>query len=251
MVKQSYIICGIHAVRHTLNKAAHKVMGIWVQGNKKSAQALSEILLTVNDKRIPVQYVTAKTLDKITHQANHQGIAIRRQAESSNAVTLDKFLTGDIKNLLLLVLDSVQDPHNLGACLRTADAAGGHAIIVPKDRAARLNETVFKVASGAAENIPVIYVTNLSRCLQTIQNAGVWIIGADEKADNTIYEEDLTVPLALVLGSEGQGLRQNTRRYCDKLVQIPMAGIVESLNVSIAATICLYEARRQRHYSLR
>lgn len=250
MAKQSYVICGIHSVRHVLSKAAHEVLEVWVQDNKQSAKALAEILLMVNDKQISIQRVTARTLDKITHQANHQGIAIRRQSRSLNAVTLDKLLENDLKNLLLLVLDSVQDPHNLGACLRTADAAGVHAIIVPKDRAVGVNETVFKVASGATENTPVIYVTNLSRCLKNMQDTGIWIIGTDEKASDTIYEEDLTVPLAMVLGSEDRGLRQNTRKYCDKLVHIPMIGIVESLNVSVTAAVCLYEARRQRHFNL-
>jgi 23S rRNA (guanosine2251-2'-O)-methyltransferase len=147
---------------------------------------------------------------------------------------------------LFLVLDGVQDPHNLGACLRTADAVGVRAVILPKDRAVGLNETVRKVACGAAENTPVIHVTNLSRALREMQDAGIWVIGTVDEAENTIYEEDLTSPIALVMGSEGQGLRQNTRKHCDKLVNIPMAGVVESLNVSVAAGVCLYEARRQR-----
>ena len=174
---------------------------------------------------------------------------IRRKVTSiDNKIDLASVLEiDDGTKALFLVLDGIQDPHNLGACLRTADAVGVRAVILPKDRAVGLNETVRKVACGAAENTPVIHVTNLSRSLREMQDAGVWIIGTADEAENTIYEEDLTLPIALVMGSEGQGLRQNTRKHCDKLVNIPMAGVVESLNVSVAAGVCLYEAQRQRH----
>jgi 23S rRNA (guanosine2251-2'-O)-methyltransferase len=250
--KQSEITCGIHAVRHALKNASADVMEMWVQENKKpdkkSGRAISEILNLAKNKQISVQSVANKTLDKLTHQANHQGVAIRRKVTSiESKIDLASVLEiNDGTNALFLVLDGIQDPHNLGACLRTADAVGVRAIILPKDRAVGLNETVRKVACGAAENTPVIHVTNLSRCLREMQDAGVWIIGTADEAENSIYEEDLTSPIALVMGSEGQGLRQNTRKHCDKLVNIPMAGVVESLNVSVATGVCLYEAQRQR-----
>jgi len=247
--KQTEITCGIHAVRHTLKNASTDVLEIWVQDNKKSARAISDILTIAKNIHISIQFVANKTLDKITHQANHQGIAVRRKVTSiDNKIDLKSILeVDDGKIPLFLVLDGVQDPHNLGARLRTADAVGVRAVILPKDRAVGLNETVRKVACGAAENTPVIHVTNLSRSLREMQEAGVWIIGTDDEAENTIFDEDLTSPIALVMGSEGQGLRQNTLKHCDKLVNIPMAGVVESLNVSVAAGVCLYEVRRQRY----
>ena len=255
MSKQSEITCGIHAVRHALSNASVNVLEIWVQENKKaetkSGKAILEILDLAKNAQVTVQFVANKTLDKITHQANHQGVAIRRKVsfDESKADLKSVLEIDDGTNPLYLVLDGVQDPHNLGACLRTADAVGVRAVILPKDRAVGLNETVRKVASGAAENTPVIHVTNLSRALTEMQEAGIWIIGTADEAENSIFEEDLTSPTALVMGSEGQGLRQNTRKHCDKLVNIPMAGVVESLNVSVAAGVCLYEAQRQRHFN--
>ncbi|MCK5668554.1 MAG: 23S rRNA (guanosine(2251)-2'-O)-methyltransferase RlmB [Gammaproteobacteria bacterium] len=248
MSKQSEITCGIHAVRHALKNAAANVLEMWVLENKKPAKGISEILELAENAHVTVQFVANKTLDKLTHQANHQGVVIRRKIEVLNSkIDLASVLEiEDGGKALFLVLDGVQDPHNLGACLRTADAVGVRAIILPKDRAVGLNETVRKVACGAAENTPVIHVTNLSRALREMQDAGIWVIGTADEAENTIYEEDLTSSIAIVMGSEGQGLRQNTRKHCDKLVNIPMAGVVESLNVSVAAGVCLYEARRQR-----
>ena len=249
MSKQSEITCGIHAVRHALNNTPVNVLEIWVLENKKPAKGILEILELAKHAQVTVQFVANKTLDKITHQANHQWVAIRRKAAlAESKMDLKSVLDiDDGTNPLFLVLDGVQDPHNLGACLRTADAVGVRAVILPKDRAVGLNETVRKVASGAAENTPVIHVTNLSRALTEMQEAGIWIIGTADEDENSIFEEDLTSHTALVMGSEGQGLRQNTRKHCDKLVNIPMLGVVESLNVSVAAGVCLYEARRQRH----
>lgn len=248
MSKQSEITCGIHAVRHALKNVATNVLEMWVQENKKTARGISEILELAKDSHVAVQFVANKTLDKLSHQANHQGVVIRRKIEALNSkIDLKSVLEiEDGEKALFLVLDGVQDPHNLGACLRTADAVGVRAIILPRDRAVGLNETVRKVACGAAENTPVVHVTNLSRALREMQDAGIWVIGTADEAENTIYEEDLTSSIALVMGSEGQGLRQNTRKHCDKLVNIPMTGVVESLNVSVAAGVCLYEARRQR-----
>lgn len=249
MSNKNEITCGIHAVRHALKNASTDVQEMWALDNKKPAKAISEIIEIAKAAKISVQFVANKTLDKLTHQANHQGVVIRRKVSSINRdIDLASVLEiDDGINALYLVLDGVQDPHNLGACLRTADAVGVRAVIVPKDRAVGVNETVRKVACGAAENTPVIHVTNLSRSLKEMQDAGVWVIGTDDEAENTLYQEDLTSPIALVMGSEGEGLRQNTRKHCDKLVNIPMAGVVESLNVSVAAGVCLYEAQRQRH----
>ncbi len=253
MSKQSEITCGIHAVRHALKNAAANVLEMWVLENKRPAKGISEILELAKNAHVTVQFVANKTLDKLTHQANqqvnHQGVVIRRKVTATDSkIDLASVLEmDDGGKALFLVLDGVQDPHNLGACLRTADAVGVRAVILPKDRAVGLNETVRKVACGAAENTPVIHVTNLSRALREMQDAGIWVIGTADEAENTIYEEDLTSSIALVMGSEGQGLRQNTRKHCDKLVNIPMAGVVESLNVSVAAGVCLYEAGRQRH----
>ena len=248
MSKQSEITCGIHAVRHALKNAAADVLEMWVLENKRPAEGISEILELAKNAQVTVQFVANKTLDKLTHQANHQGVVIRRKVTGKDSkIDLASVLEiDDGGKALFLVLDGVQDPHNLGACLRTADAVGVRAVILPKDRAVGLNETVRKVACGAAENTPVIHVTNLSRALREMQDAGIWVIGTADEAENTIYEEDLTSSIALVMGSEGQGLRQNTRKHCDKLVNIPMAGVVESLNVSVASGVCLYEARRQR-----
>jgi len=250
--KKSEITYGIHAVRHALKNASANVLEMWSLENikpaKKSTVAISEILELAKNAHVTVQFVANKTLDKLSHQANHQGVVIRRKAtDIDRKIDIASVLNmEDGEKALFLVLDGVQDPHNLGACLRTADAVGVRAVILPKDRAVGLNETVRKVACGAAENTPVIHVTNLSRALREMQDAGVWVIGTSDEAENTIYEEDLTSSIALVMGSEGQGLRQNTRKHCDKLVNIPMVGVVESLNVSVAAGVCLYEARRQR-----
>ena len=253
MSKKSEITYGIHAVRHALKNAAANVLEMWALENikpaKKSTGAISEILELAKNAHVTVQFVANKTLDKLSHQANHQGVVIRRKVTAiDRKIDIASVLNmDDGGNALFLVLDGVQDPHNLGACLRTADAVGVRAVILPKDRAVGVNETVRKVACGAAENTPVIHVTNLSRALREMQDAGIWVIGTVDESENTIYEEDLTSSIALVMGSEGQGLRQNTRKHCDKLVNIPMVGVVESLNVSVAAGVCLYEAQRQRH----
>jgi 23S rRNA (guanosine2251-2'-O)-methyltransferase len=247
---KSEIVYGLHAVRHALRHSRRDILEIWVQNSRQSAQAIREILRLADTS--PVSYVSRQFMDQLTGHARHQGIAIRKStpAEGRPASDLKSLLTVDSDTLpLYLVLDGVQDPHNLGACLRTADAAGVKALIVPRDRAAGLTPVVSKVSSGAAEVIPLIRVTNLARTLREMQSAGIWIIGTAGEAKNSIFEVDMNRPLALVLGAEGRGLRQNTRKYCDVLANIPMAGVVESLNVSVAASVCLYEAVRQRDYA--
>lgn len=251
MSKQTEITCGIHAVRHTLQCAAIDVLEIWVQRERREIKGIVEISGLAVANQISVQFVSGIALDKITQQAHHQGIAIRRRVTSPvGTMDLDTILAADqsVKKLLFLVLDGVKDPRNLGACLRTADAAGVSAVIIPKDRAVGCNPTVRRVASGAAENTPLIQVTNLASCLKKMQQAGIWIIGTDDQATKTFYEIDMTLPTALVLGAEEGGLRRNTCKHCDDIVTIPMVGIVESLNVAVATGVCLYEAQRQRSH---
>lgn len=239
------IVYGIHSARHALNMSLPSVLEIWIQEDKKESGALGQLIKLATG--ISIQFVSKRTLDKLSQYEKHQGIVIRIRVEKKDVPDLDMLLQDAHKTMpIFLVLDGIQDPHNLGACMRTADAAGVRALILPKDRAVSLNATVRKVASGAAENIPVIAVTNLARTLQQMQKAGVWIIGTADDAENTIFQLDLKRPLALVMGAEGKGIRQNTRNHCDMLANIPMAGIVESLNVSVATGICLYEAIRQR-----
>ena len=184
-------------------------------------------------------------LSSMVGTRRHQGVVARAGALSL-ARNLDELLDAVDGPPLLLVLDGITDPHNLGACLRVADGAGAHAVIAPKDRAVGLNATAAKVASGAAETVPYITVTNLARTLRELKERDIWLIGTTDDAPKTIFEADFSGPVALVMGSEGEGMRRLTRETCDMLVSVPMMGAVESLNVSVASGICLYEARRQR-----
>jgi 23S rRNA (guanosine2251-2'-O)-methyltransferase len=188
-------------------------------------------------------------LAKLAGSHGHQGVAARVEAVAqlqSLDDLLDQLEADGVTNPLLLVLDGVTDPHNLGACLRVADGAGAHAVIAPKDHAVGINATVAKVASGAAETVPYFMVTNLARTLGELKERNIWVIGTSGDADKNLYQVDLKGPVALVLGAEGPGMRQLTRKTCDELVCIPMQGAVESLNVSVASAVCLYEALRQR-----
>src|SRR6478752_7604901 len=184
-------------------------------------------------------------LAKLAGSNGHQGVAARVEPLPV-AHSLDDLLDGVQGPPLLLVLDGVTDPHNLGACLRVADGAGAHAVIAPKDHAVGINSTVAKVASGAAETVPYFMVTNLARTLGELKERSIWCVGTSDDAPGTLYQSDLRRPLALVMGAEGEGMRQLTRKTCDELISIPMAGAVESLNVSVASGVCLYEAMRQR-----
>ncbi len=248
MSSATEIIYGLHSARLALQHSPDSVLEMWVQDNKKESQAIRELVKAAGS--LAVQYASKQTLDKLAQYGRHQGVVLSKRKEKMAADDLDTLLNSIDTNVLplFLVLDGVQDPHNLGACLRTADAAGVKAVIIPKARTASLTATVSKVASGAAENIPLIEVTNLARTLRQLQEAGIWIIGTADDAPGSIYQADLNRPLALVLGGEGEGLRENTRKHCDLLVNIPMAGIVESLNVSVATGICLFEAVRQRNF---
>jgi 23S rRNA (guanosine2251-2'-O)-methyltransferase len=189
-----------------------------------------------------------ETLDRLAAGANHQGVVARTATPSArHEADLDELLAGLNRPPLLLVLDGVTDPHNLGACLRTADAAGVHAVLAPRDKSVGLTPVVCKVASGAAESVPLVQVTNLARTLRHLQQSfGVFLVGTDGASERSLYEADLTGPLGLVMGAEGAGMRRLTREHCDLLVALPMLGSVESLNVSVATGVCLYEALRQR-----
>ena len=247
MTSNIEVIYGIHAVRHALRKTPGEVLELWVQDGKHNSSEITGIVDMAGSAGISTQQVSRDAIDKLSSGAVHQGVVIKRRIRDKAVNDLESLIAKlENSNPLLLVLDGVQDPHNLGACLRTANATGADAVIIPKDRSVSLNATVSKIASGAAEHTPVIAVTNLARTLEQIKQQGVWCFGLAEEADSEVYAIDLTVPLALVLGAEGRGLRQNTRKHCDQLVKIPMAGEVESLNVSVAAAVCLYETLRQR-----
>lgn len=246
--KYEYVF-GIHAVRHVLEKRVEQVVEVWVQQEREDTR-LTALLENVKRHGLGLQRVPKKTLDKLTAGAVHQGIVIRCQTKTPpSEVTLDTCLATLTVPPLLLILDGIQDPHNLGACLRTADAAGVHAVIVPKDRACSVSATVRKIACGGAETVPFIPVTNLATTLRELKKRGIWLIGATEKAPTSLFATPLSGALAFVLGAEDQGLRHLTQELCDVVVHIPMLGSVESLNVSVATGICLYEVMRQRHYA--
>lgn len=243
----SQIIFGFHAVTSRLRSAPDAVREIFVdvaRGDKRGA----DLLKLAASRNVRVMTVDARRLDGMTGNARHQGVAAS-VAPIKLATHIDDVLDVLTEPALLLILDGVTDPHNLGACLRVADAMGVHAVIAPKDRAAGLNATVSKVASGAAEVVPYIAVTNLARTMRELKEREIWITGADEHATTDLYGAQLDGPRALVLGAEGEGMRRLTRESCDALVRIPMRGSVESLNVSVSAGICLSEVRRQRDFA--
>jgi len=239
-------IFGYHPVISVLSHTPKHIVCIYLQ-SKKYDEHLQEILSIAQTHGLPVKYLSRDRLGEMVYHANHQGIVaeVTRTSdytEDDLAMILDKIPTPP----LLLILDGVQDPHNLGACLRTANAAGVHAVIAPKDRACGLTPTVYKAASGAAEAIPFIQVTNLVRTMRALKELNIWIYGAVEEGTQDIYQVDLKGPVAFVLGAEGEGLRRLTREHCDFMVKIPMNGVVSNLNVSVATGVCLFEAVRQR-----
>ena len=238
-------IYGIHAVKAVLEREPERFIEAFVLKGRQDDR-LMPILNDLQVCGVSIQQMTRKTLDDKARGANNQGIIARvKPAKQLNENDIDGILAQH-ESPLLLVLDGVTDPHNLGACLRNADAAGVAAIIVPKDRSAPMNATVSKVACGAAEVVPLIRVTNLARTMRTLQEQGIWFVGTAGEATHDIYQAKLTGPLAIVMGAEGDGMRRLTRETCDDLIKIPMAGSVSSLNVSVASGICLFEAVRQR-----
>jgi len=239
------VVYGLHAVRALLMRDPQRVSRVYLQQDRRDARA-DEIERLAHAAGRAVERVDARRLQARLGQAVHQGVLaeVAPLAGWSEQDLLDAVTR--TPDALLLALDGVQDPHNLGACLRTADACGVLALVVPRDRAAPLNATARKIASGAAETTPVVTVTNLARALGLFKDAGLWIVGADAEAPQTAAEVDLTGPRVLVMGAEGSGLRALTRRQCDWLARLPSHGAVESLNVSVAAGMLLYEALRQR-----
>jgi 23S rRNA (guanosine2251-2'-O)-methyltransferase len=248
-------IFGLHAVRHVFEHDISRVVELWVQQGRND-ERLNRLITQAQQQGLVAQSVPRKTLDQITGEGHHQGIVIRckiqpifnraNEGVQSFITTLEEYMASLTVTPFLLVLDGIQDPHNLGACLRTAEAAGVQAVIIPKNRACALSPTVYKVASGAAEVLPLIQVSNLATTLRWLKTQGIWLIGATETAETSLFNAKLTGPLALILGAEGTGLRRLTQAHCDSLVHIPMFGKVESLNISVATGICLYEAVRQR-----
>ena len=239
-------VVGINSVRSALRFGAEGVQELWLDRRRRDRRLL-ELATLARESGISVRQLEREDLDRAAEGANHQGaLAWVRMPAARAEADLDALLAGIVGPPFLLILDGVTDPHNLGACLRSADAAGVHAVIAPKDNAVGLTPVAVKVASGAAESLPFVQVTNLARTLDRLKQRGIWLMGTSDDADATLYQTDLRGPLALVLGSEGKGLRRLTRERCDLLVRLPMLGRVESLNVSVAAGICLYEALRQR-----
>ena len=238
------VLFGFHAVTVRLKTAPESIAEIHVDATRRDAR-MRGFVERARDAGAKLVDSDDTTLTALAGGTRHQGVVARVSALPPRH-SLDEVLEEVEGPPLVLVLDGVTDPHNLGACLRVADGAGAHAVVAPKDHAVGLNATVAKVASGAAETVPYLMVTNLARTLGELKERDIRVIGTSEDAERTLYDVDLSGPVALVLGAEGSGLRQLTRRHCDELVRIPMAGAVESLNVSVAAGVCLYEALRQR-----
>lgn len=238
------MIFGFHAVTARLRHEASSVEEIYVDSSRVDRR-MQELLLAAKAANVRVIPVHDDRLHNIVGTRRHQGV-VAKAGELTLARNLDELLDAIEGPPLLLVLDGITDPHNLGACLRVADGVGAHAVIVPKDRAVGLNATAAKVASGAADTVPYLTVTNLARTLRELQERDIMLIGTTDDAEKNLYQADFSGPAALVMGSEGEGMRRLTRETCDLLVSVPMFGSVESLNVSVAAGVCLYEARRQR-----
>ncbi|MBE9568178.1 MAG: 23S rRNA (guanosine(2251)-2'-O)-methyltransferase RlmB [Proteobacteria bacterium] len=241
--KSTDIIYGIHAVEAALRKHPENVLQVFVQQNRNDNR-IKKILDIAKNSGVSLQSISNDKLKDKCPKARHQGVVAEIRRNDSDAVTLEDVLEKD--SVLLLVLDEVQDPHNIGACLRTADATGVDAVIVSKNRSPALGPVIRNVASGAAETVPYIMVPNLARALDKIKDSDVWVIGTSGDGAHNIYESKASKRLALVMGSEGKGMRRLTREACDELVSIPMQGSVESLNISVATAVCLYEIRRQQ-----
>jgi len=245
-VSETVIVYGVHAVRVLLERHPERVRQLWLQQGREDARAIA-LRALAQERQVRVGSRPAAELERMAGEGVHQGVVAEVEpATPRTEDDLEDLVTLAGRDVLLLVLDGVQDPHNLGACLRCADAAGVNAVVAPKDRAAGLTPVARKVAAGAAETVPFIPVTNLARTLKRLQELGVWIVGTEGEAGKDLYEADLKGPLAIVVGAEGTGMRRLTREGCDFTVRLPMHGAVESLNVSVATGIVLYEALRQR-----
>lgn len=244
-MKREFIF-GLHAVQALLKSAPQRVIEIYmVQG--RNDQKLQKIVNAAQSNGIHCQMVNRNKLDELVSDENHQGVvAVCTPGETYDETWLFNLLDNLNEPAFLLILDGVTDPHNLGACMRSAEAAGVHAVIAPKDKSAGLTPIARKVACGAAEVLPFVPVTNLARTLKKLQEKGIWLFGAAGDAEHSIYQSNLKGPIGILMGAEGDGLRRLTQDTCDHLMNIPMAGTVSSLNVSVATGICLFEAVRQR-----
>ena len=238
------VVAGFHAVTACLRHAPESIEALYVDGARRDGR-MQQLLDRARAAGVRVTVSDAERLQRMAAGSTHQGV-VALAGEAEMARSLDDILATVGAQTLLLLLDGVTDPRNLGACMRTAEAAGAQAVIVPRDRSASLTPVVAAAAAGAAETLPLIAVTNLARAMEEIREAGVWIVGAAGEAQRTVYEVDLTGPLAWALGAEGQGLRRLTREKCDWLASIPLQGRTGSLNVSVAAGVCLFETLRQR-----
>ena len=242
------VLFGFHAVGVRMKTAPKSIIEVYFEASRRDAR-MRQFIDRAKEAGVRLIEADSMRIAKLAGSHGHQGVAARVEpvAQMHSLDELLEQLEADgVKNPLLLVLDGVTDPHNLGACLRVADGAGVHAVIAPKDHAVGVNATVAKVASGAAETVPYFMVTNLARTLNELKERNIWIVGTAGDADKNLYELDFIGPTALVLGAEGDGIRQLTRKTCDDLISIPMQGAVESLNVSVASGVCLYEVVRQR-----
>ncbi len=243
-MSSTQVLAGFHAVVARLRHAPDSIKEIYVEASRRDGR-MQTFLEQVASAGLRVHPVAVERLDGMAHGIRHQGVVavvLPRQL----AVTVDDVLDVVEGPALLLILDGVTDPHNLGACLRTADAAGVHAVIAPKDRAVGLTTTVQRVACGAADTVPYLMVTNLARTMRELKDRDIWLVGTDDQAQDGMHAVQATRSMAWVMGAEGEGMRRLTRETCDQLVRIPMAGAVESLNVSVASAVCLYETVRQR-----
>jgi 23S rRNA (guanosine2251-2'-O)-methyltransferase len=243
----SEVAFGIHAVNSLLRRSPDRILSLSIQVDRNDKR-IQELVSLAQNQGIALARVPKAELDELTTE-RHQGVVAVIERIGTTALLSERDLPsflGAIACPLVLVLDGVTDPHNLGACLRSADAAGVHAVVVPKDNSAELNATARKVASGAADVVPLVSVTNLARTLKALKDAGLWVIGTTGDADVLVYEQDLALPAAIVMGAEGAGMRRLTTEACDFLVKLPMLGAVSSLNVSVATGIILFEAVRQR-----
>ncbi|MBP6644222.1 MAG: 23S rRNA (guanosine(2251)-2'-O)-methyltransferase RlmB [Burkholderiaceae bacterium] len=238
------VLFGFHAVGVRIKTAPQSVVEVYFEATRRDAR-MRQFMDRAKEAGVRLIEADGLRLAKLCGSHGHQGVVAKVEA-IAQIHSLDDLLDSVEGPPLLLVLDGITDPHNLGACLRVADGAGAHAVIAPKDHAAGINATVAKVASGAAETMPYFMVTNLARTLGELKERSIWCIGTSDDAPRTLYQADLKAPVALILGAEGQGMRQLTRKTCDELISIPMRGGVESLNVSVASGVCLYEALRQR-----
>tara|TARA_B100000795_G_scaffold143060_1_gene107101 strand:- start:701 stop:1474 length:774 start_codon:yes stop_codon:yes gene_type:complete len=239
-------VIGFHAVSELLAQRSGSVSRLLIQVGRNDKR-INEVRELAADGNVTVEEVSKEAFER-EFEGVHQGVAAIAEFENSilSEMGLFELLKGLDHPPFLLILDGVTDPHNLGACLRSAEAVGVDAVIIPKDNSVGLNTTVRKVACGAAETVNLVSVTNLARCLDKLKEEGVWLVGTADQADSTLYDQDLGGAIALIMGSEGSGLRRLTRKSCDFLISIPMAGALSSLNVSVATGVCLYEARRQR-----